>query len=360
MARRKATCTKGSPRGKESASQRRKTSTRKTTAPGGLVASPDGATTTRRAAAPRKLVVPTTTTTSQPASITTGLQTIQGQSPPSTTATQPASAATGLQTAVHSTLSNMLGTVPNVSTSESFSPNTTMYGSDECLGANVPERVRTNIKSNKFVEFDTLIDPKFNDQYTLAFAPSGQGSQVNLVPTSRSEPIYDIEKWTLAFHIYVAIYVEAYPHEAVNLMKYAEFVRDLARLHSGLAWRYYDRNFRNTRERRPYLSWGHVCNDIWNRALLEPQANGYTTGSTSKDSSGQAFHGQKPYASSANPDSGTCNNYNRRGFCTFQSCQFRHACQHCGGSHSRASCYQLKERDAHESGQQGYRNNYLN
>lgn len=55
-------------------------------------------------------------------------------------------------------------------------------------------------------------------------------------------------------------------------MKYGEFVRDMARLHNSMAWRYYDFHFRNMKQRYPQWPWGQVMNDIWNRALLEPSA----------------------------------------------------------------------------------------
>ena len=78
-----------------------------------------------------------------------------------------------------------------------------------------------------------------------------------LEPASKTKKILSIEVLLQAFHIFVGLYTQKFPHEAPALMKYGQTIRDLA-LH-GQNWRFYDENFRFLRQTQCSLvPWGSI------------------------------------------------------------------------------------------------------
>ena len=89
-------------------------------------------------------------------------------------------------------------------------------------------------------------------RYSLSLASSGTSSaqpQLNLEPVHAPKKIQSLNQWLTAFHTFVAIYVERYPLEAPQLMKYCEVVRDIASKPG--KWLFYDEQFRYIRQSAP-------------------------------------------------------------------------------------------------------------
>lgn len=143
------------------------------------------------------------------------------------------------------------------------------------LGSYVPKRLKEKIFNNEFIEFERLLDTKYQDEYALKFTPSGNGATVCFGPSQKSKPITDVHQWTSAFNIFASIYLEKFPNDARRLFKYCETVRELAKLHPGLAWKLYDFDFQNLKQEIPTLAWNMVHKEIWNRALLEPRTESH-------------------------------------------------------------------------------------
>ena len=72
-----------------------------------------------------------------------------------------------------------------------------------------------------------------------------------------------------------SIRVKKYSSEASALFKYCETIREMANLHRGLAWRYYDLHFRNPKITDLILNWDNIYQEIWSGALLEPNIPAY-------------------------------------------------------------------------------------
>ena len=82
-------------------------------------------------------------------------------------------------------------------------------------------------------------------------------------PLGSSVSAKNIEQWTNAFLVFVAIYCEKLPSQAPSLMKYMSIVRELVSRSGN--WRFYDESFRKLREVDP-LPWGRTHSEIWLRA----------------------------------------------------------------------------------------------
>lgn len=239
-----------------------------------------------------------------------------------------------MDAAVTDTISSLLGTSTQPVVQY---PNQNFSTMGDPLGSTIPMRVKEKIWSNQFVELGDLLNPKFADSYSLSLSQGqgGGGAKVALIPDSKSRPIHEIERWTSAFHIYASVYMEKFPLEGPGLMKYAERVRDLARLHQGLAWRFYDFRFRQLKQCHPTLPWAMCHQEIWARATLEPRS-----------APAKNFRGQSAQSKRAK---GFCYTYNNEGECPDKkSCRFEHSCQLCKGNHPKKEC--RKERHAPKHG----------
>ncbi|XP_060604518.1 uncharacterized protein LOC132757287 [Ruditapes philippinarum] len=120
------------------------------------------------------------------------------------------------------------------------------------ISHSIPNKIIRKIQSNKFVDFATLLpnmalSMSHQDQFSLTV---NSKNHLSLVPSTNTKRIHNIDCWTTAFLRFVAIYSTTYPHETPQLMKYGEIVRDLASRRPGLAWSYYDCQFRMFRERQ--------------------------------------------------------------------------------------------------------------
>lgn len=68
-------------------------------------------------------------------------------------------------------------------------------------------------------------------------------------------------QWTDAFFIFSAIYLEKFPTEAPNLLKYCHMIREMQYLHGDQAFRMYDVNFRKLRE-TVNVPWQNVVQEL--------------------------------------------------------------------------------------------------
>ena len=152
---------------------------------------------------------------------------------------------------------------------------------------------------------------------------------LSLVPNLRPKQIKNIEEWTSAFIVFVAIYSSHHPLEAPRLMKYMETVRDLSK-RGGWAFKNYDENFRMMKQNDPSWPWDVMHSEYWMRATL-------TTGQNVNNSNNQSF--REPQTRQPNSEN-LCFRFQRRGFCPFkQNCKFAHRCSLCGDTrHHHTAC----------------------
>lgn len=199
------------------------------------------------------------------------------------------------------------------------------------ISAQIPHKLKKKIWRNQFVDLAALLPRSYSTNTNFSLQLSAK-SLISLVPNQAIKKIFNIESWTTAFLRFIAIYVEKFPMEAGQLLKYVEIVRDLARRSHGMSWYVYDQQFRMLRETVP-IPWGRLHTEFWVMASNLP----------TQRATRQSF---RPYRSNRSNNQTkkflekTCWNYNRRGFCGDHSCTFQHKCGYCRGQHSAQNCSQ--------------------
>lgn len=218
------------------------------------------------------------------------------------------------------------------------------------ISHSIPNKIIRKIQSNKFVDFASLLpnmalSMSHQDQFSLTV---NSKNHLSLVPSTNTKRIHNIDCWTTAFLRFAAVYSATYPHETPQLMKYGEIVRDLASRRPGLAWSYYDCQFRMFRERQ-VIPWDRIHTEFWVMATThQPFPVQFPP-----------FQGNRPFRSMpnrsfrSNQTSGrkqsrflenTCWTYNRRGVCQTPRCLRPHICGFCRGPHHSGQCtYSSKE-----------------
>lgn len=183
---------------------------------------------------------------------------------------------------------------------------------------------------NKYVDMADLLPSTLNPQPTHYTLQVDNRSNFTINPTSKSKRIQNVEVWTTAFIRFMAVYLQRFPLEAQQLLKYMEIVRDLARRRPGFAFLYYDTQFRMLRESLA-LPWDRIHTEFWLMASTSiPQP--------------QSFRAQHNTTRSNNYSKPrrflekTCWNYNKRSQCHNTSCNHPHLCGFCKGSHPAYQC----------------------
>ena len=217
------------------------------------------------------------------------------------------------------------------------------------ISSQINSKLKCKIWANRYIDF-ALILPSYNIQpkqqkFTLQLS---NDSTFNLVPQTQTRKITHIAQWTSAFLRFVAVYSEKFPHEAPQLMKYGEIIRDLAYRRPGLAWYNYDMQFRHLRESVQYR-WDMIYYDLW-----VPSATYTFQGSNRFQSFGRER--QQPSQNLQRRNStflrNCCWAFNRTGRCNRAECSFPHTCGFCRGPHSAKHCNQSQSTGPDTQGQQ--------
>ena len=124
-----------------------------------------------------------------------------------------------------------------------------------------------------------------------------------------------MSQWVSAYYVYMAVYLEKYPHDTRSMLQYVKTVRDIEKL--GGSWRFYDEKFRLKMVRNPSLKWEHHNAELWNKAM----------GVLSKR---PQLGAPKPRTNVPQPK-GTCFRF--------------HSGKHCGGCCWGHLCYKCKKGD---------------
>jgi hypothetical protein len=93
------------------------------------------------------------------------------------------------------------------------------------LGTTVPQRVKNKIWSNEFVDFRSLL-PSVGEEPLAITVKAGK---IELNHASSNRAPLTINQWTDAFLIFASIYLQKFPTEACNFIKYAFTIREISR-----------------------------------------------------------------------------------------------------------------------------------
>jgi hypothetical protein len=88
--------------------------------------------------------------------------------------------------------------------------------------------------ADEYVDLGTLLNSKFPRARFTVVEPyeGGMAWEKQKPPTYRFD---SVAHWLSAFHIFVSIYCEKYPHEACSLRKFANTIQVLARRYCDIA-----------------------------------------------------------------------------------------------------------------------------
>ena len=225
---------------------------------------------------------------------------------------------------------------------------------------NVSASVRQKIISHKYVDLKSLLLPSErppggeDKQYLVA-----EGGKITLGSGPQKDDL-SVNGWTKAFLRFANIYIQEYPSEAGDILKYMSTVMDLTSKGLGKAWKEYDESFRKAREVSPEAyPWDHPPQMIWMGAV----AAGLST-----------FQGERRIGGADAAQTGPrqavprgivpegCRDYNSRAGCAWPNCRFRHSCNRCGGGHGAYACFGMQRgggatalRPIQQAGQSGRR-----
>ena len=216
-----------------------------------LVSSVTAAVNTTQTSTPRAEGPLSTSTSSAPAAV---LPRSGPMAMPSSTSDFPdtANLVTGAIAAAHASISGEPELLPTIRTSFGHSPASSaepaqiFHSSGLPLDSRVSAKLKGKIWNEEFVAFGSLLSLSNteHEKFQISFMNSEASLPASfcLEPASRLKNIQSIEVWLQAFHIFVGIYTQKFPHEAPALMKYGHTIQDLAS--RGQNWRFYDDNFR--------------------------------------------------------------------------------------------------------------------
>lgn len=181
------------------------------------------------------------------------------------------------------------------------------------LGASVSIKLRQKIWCNEYIDLKSLLDTK--DEPLSVTISTGV---INLHQGQKSKVPISLGQWTDAFLIFSAIYLEKFPTEAPNLLKYCHMIREMQYLHGDQAFRMYDEHFRKLRE---------TVNAPWQNPVQELRLKAATT----------KFQFQKPQQ---NQPFRTrfCFQFNKGERCSRSPCPFKHICMRCKSNHPKSKC----------------------
>ena len=245
----------------------------------------------------------------------------------------------GSVSAVLESISGELPVVPLVRDNVNDKPGSVFVSSSIPLGTRVPAKIKAKILANEYVDFGSLLTNSINDNkgYHLCFNEASKDSTsglstITLEPKVKNKFIQNIDVWTSAFQVFVAIYTEKFSSEAPGLMKYGDTIRDLAS--RGFNWRFYDESFRYLRQGDPQtFPWGSIHSELWIRSQppLHHKIN----------SRQNMYNINRPVI----PD-GYCRRYHRGAHCS--GCNYSHVCPKCKKNHALNKC---NFRDSNENKQ---------
>ena len=102
------------------------------------------------------------------------------------------------------------------------------------LALGVNPKIKATMWADEYVDLGTLLNSKFPRARFTVVEPyeGGMAWEKQKPPTYRFD---SVAHWLSAFHIFVSIYCEKYPHEACSLRKFANTIQVLARRYCDIA-----------------------------------------------------------------------------------------------------------------------------
>jgi hypothetical protein len=195
-------------------------------------------------------------------------------------------------------------------------PLTMVRIADDDIAAHVPSSLKQQICKGEYINLALLLKGavELSEFCSGSVFRLNANGQIETAQKECKESIFDIEKWTNAFIIYMSVYLSAHADKMYEMLHYMFNIRECALRQGGVAWRTYDEQFRLRQAISP-ASWSKINNDLWWRCMqLRPLS-------------------KAPSSSVRYP----CNDFNR-GSCSWRNCKFAHVCNTCAAPHPEFAC----------------------
>lgn len=139
------------------------------------------------------------------------------------------------------------------------------------LGKFVDPGLKVKIWRGEFIDLPLLLSNTGTGGATQPLSLFNIDGQLCLKSQAvKPKEIYNIEKWTAAFFVFMSIYLQQHPQRAIELIKYTDLIRNLAQRFPGTGWVMYDKEFRLEQAIDPTRSWAHYDSDLFLEKLAMP------------------------------------------------------------------------------------------
>ena len=205
------------------------------------------------------------------------------------------------------------------------------------LDSTVSDKIKKQIIAREYIELGCLLSSDMENDMKLNVRVDDNGPAIVLNNVRKTKPIYNVNTWTSAMHIYGSIYLKAFPHEIGPFFQYLEFISKMAK--KGFFWTQYDEAFRRARQHEN-ISWGTILvNQYMSCFAASLSGNAFRQGG---NESRQPFDNgfRKKQRKDFQIPRSYCYTLHREGDCKKPNCKWEHSCFLCKGPHSVLRCPQ--------------------
>ena len=246
----------------------------------------------------------------------------------------------------------------------------------------VPACLRERILAGEFIDFNNLLTgamfsthdspSRQPTAHSLTLQMSPQGGGFEIAPAhNTTRKINSFSLWMEAWNVYASTLLSANPSRALELFGYQRLITSANLRLPFSAWMSYDTKFRTLAANYPLLRWDVCHPDLWLECMTTsqkpvtpdrwpcPHCNSiyhfpnrcpFRDGKTSVPNDTRPFSLAIPtnpqqlsqlsdtHSRQPNPPPFLCRDFNNRGRCTQNRCNFRHLCECCGGTHPKFFC----------------------
>ena len=206
--------------------------------------------------------------------------------------------------------------------------NQTLISQTLPLGYNVPDKTKQLIWGDQYVDLSQLPPGTQQTSETVLYQSPDSSLKIatGIKPTKN---LSSIHQWNNCFDIYMSIYLTKFNDRVLQLVKYANSIRNMSARLGFEAARFYDKEFRKLKSSHG-LHWSVIHDELW-RVASNMQSRGNTNVKTRV---------KLPFRRDSQPEfkPGFCWRFCRTGQCHAKSCTLRHACCICGKRHATGAC----------------------
>lgn len=191
----------------------------------------------------------------------------------------------------------------------------------------VTTKLKEKILSNEFVQMSDILDPPTELEFVDFHLSVKDKGKVGL-SSNKKKKFVTIEEWTDAFNIFSSVLRQGSPDDRdlpESLSVYMHLIRSIQK--DGGDWFHYDVTFRKARQGDLTMSWRHVDQVLYSRALM-------------KKLGGPIIHSQNTKNQLFRPH---CFRYNDGKSCNSQ-CKYPHICSTCFKPHPKTQCWRGRDK----------------